>query len=115
MRTHRIGSPGSVARYLDDHAHDANAKPFPAPWCVFTYKATGGILFCGSAEEREGAECVRGAAEQEHGWAVTVDVRTYGCRVFVPCPRKSWVELPPVSKRDSAKGDGSSSGDGKPK
>ena len=81
MRTHRIGSPGSVARYLDDHAHDANAEPFPAPWCVFTYKATGGILFCGSAEEREGAECVRGAAEQEHGWAVTVDVRTYGCKV----------------------------------
>lgn len=98
MRTHLIGAPGSLARFLDDHAHDPNAKPFPAPWCVFTYKATGGVLLCGAGGTKEAADCVCGAAEREHGWAVTVDVRTYGCRA--------------VSERDAAKGDGSSSSAG---
>jgi len=81
VRTHRTGAPGSIARYLDDHAHDETATPFPAPWCVFAYPKAGGVLPCGSARSREGADCVRGAAEREHGWAVVVDVREYGCRV----------------------------------
>lgn len=89
MSTHPMGAPGSVARFLDDHAHDPNAKPFPAPWCVFTYRSCrphvpntdGGPLLLGSGPTKEAAEQVKGAGEREYGWAIVVDVRTYRCRV----------------------------------
>lgn len=81
MSTHPIGAPGSIARFLDDHARNPNAKPWPAPWCVFAYARKGGVVLCGSGHTKEAAEQVRGAAEREHGWAVVVDVRVSGCRV----------------------------------
>lgn len=90
MRTHNIGAPGSIARFLDDHAHgNPGARPFPAPWCVFTYHSCrpdapntdGGPLLLGSGSTKEAAERVKRAGERVHGWAIVVDVRTYGCRV----------------------------------
>lgn len=86
MSTHPIGAPGSIARFLDDHARDPNAKPWPAPWCVFTYRSlraglAGGALFVGSGPTKEAAKLVQLGAEREHGFAIVVDVRTYGCKV----------------------------------
>lgn len=72
---------GSVARFLREHASNPESKPFRAPWCVFTYGASGVLLLCGSVATREAAHQVRREVEQEHGWATMVDVCFYGCRV----------------------------------
>lgn len=88
MSTHPIGAPGSIARFLDDHARDPESLAWPAAWCVFTYRGLRdkpvterGPLFVGAGPTKEAAELVRAAAAREHSWAVVVDVRTYGCKV----------------------------------
>lgn len=88
MSTHPIGAPGSIARFLDDHARDSESLAWPSAWCVFTYRGLRdlpvekrGPLFVGAGPTKEAAELVRAAAAREHGWAVVVDVRTYGCTV----------------------------------
>lgn len=83
LRTHPVGAPGSVARFLDDHAHNPDADPFPAPFCLFRYGRSGEppVVLAASKPGRLDFE-PRALAQALEAGCVLVDVRTYGCRVL---------------------------------
>lgn len=83
MRTHPIGAPGSIARYLDDHSRNPDADPFPAQWCVFRYGTLlePTVVLVASKPKRSDFDPEQLARRLEAG-CVLVNVRTYGCRVL---------------------------------
>lgn len=80
-RTHRLGAPGSIARYLDDLAHNPDAPPFPHRYVVFGYAKSPApqdvpMVFASSDDE---AELRRWLSHNRRCNGVLVDLARYRC------------------------------------
>lgn len=71
-----LGSPGSIARYLQDRSK--RDEPFARPWCVFCYGVGHNVLLVADGDTR--AEALAKVPKVLDSF-VFVDVRDYGCKV----------------------------------
>ena len=81
MIRHPIGAPGSIARMLDDRAHDPNAEPLAGPWVVCYYAREGPAIAHTAATETAALEWV---ADRAGAWVdqfLVTNARSYGGRV----------------------------------